>query len=960
MAGSKGSSCSMPACDGRVMKDERGVDIDTCECRFKICRECFLDAQEDTGLCPGCREPYKTNDDGDMSVTNRSKNGETSGTYGAGNAYWPPDGGGLGDSADKPWQPLTQRLPIPTNIITPYRLLIVVRFIVLCFFLTWRITHVNDDAVWLWFMSIVCELWFAFSWILDQIPKLCPINRATDLELLRDKFERPDKIKNNEGRSDLPGVDFFVSTADPEKEPPLVTANTILSILAVEYPVEKLACYISDDGGALLTFEAMAEACSLADLWVPFCRKHDIEPRNPDTYFSLKGDPTKNKKRTDFVKDRRRVKREYDEFKVRINNLPDTIRRRSDAFNAREEMKVMKAIRESGVAPTEPIKVKRATWMADGTHWPGTWSNPAPDHAKGNHAGIIQVMLKPPSPHPLHGSGGDSLVDYSDVDIRLPMFVYMSREKRPGYDHNKKAGAMNALVRSSAVLSNGPFILNLDCDHYVYNCMAVREGICFMMDRGGEDICYIQFPQRFEGIDPSDRYANHNTVFFDGNMRALDGIQGPFYVGTGCMFRRFALYGFDPPNRDKGANNTEPAAETQALKAADFDPDLDVSQLPRRFGNSILLSNSIPVAEFQGRPLADHPSVEYGRPPGVLRNGREPLDATIVAEAVSVISCWYEDKTEWGDRVGWIYGSVTEDVVTGYRMHNRGWRSIYCLTKRDAFRGSAPINLTDRLHQVLRWATGSVEIFFSRNNAFLASKRLKWLQRLAYLNVGLYPFTSLFLIVYCFLPALSLLSGHFIVKNVNATFLIYLLLMTLCLIGLAVLEVRWSEVSLEDWWRNEQFWLISGTSSHLAAVVQGILKVIAGIEISFTLTSKAVEDSDDVYAELYLVKWTSLMIPPIVIAMLNILAMVVAFSRTISSMAPQWGKFVGGAFFSFWVLAHLYPFFKGLMGRRRKTPTIVFVWSGLIAITLSLLWVAVNPYSGQTEAGGGDPSFKFP
>lgn len=34
MAGSKGSSCAMPACDGKAMKDERGVDIDPCECRF--------------------------------------------------------------------------------------------------------------------------------------------------------------------------------------------------------------------------------------------------------------------------------------------------------------------------------------------------------------------------------------------------------------------------------------------------------------------------------------------------------------------------------------------------------------------------------------------------------------------------------------------------------------------------------------------------------------------------------------------------------------------------------------------------------------------------------------------------------------------------------------------------------------------------------------------------------------
>lgn len=322
----------------------------------------------------------------------------------------------------------------------------------------------------------------------------------------------------------------------------------------------------------------------------------------------------------------------------------------------------------------------------------------------------------------------------------------------------------------------------------------------------------------------------------------------------------------------------------------------------------------------------------------------------------------YEDKTEWGDRVGWIYGSVTEDVVTGYRMHNRGWRSVYCITKRDAFRGSAPINLTDRLHQVLRWATGSVEIFFSRNNAFLATKKLKFLQRLAYLNVGIYPFTSIFLLVYCFLPALSLLSGQFIVQNVNAVFLIYLLIITICLIGLAILEVKWSGIGLEEWWRNEQFWLIGGTSAHLAAVFQGLLKVMAGIEISFTLTSKSGgEDDDDIYADLYVVKWTSLMIPPIVIAMVNIIAIVVAFSRTIYSAVPQWSKFIGGGFFSLWVLVHLYPFAKGLMGRRGKTPTIVFVWSGLIAITLSLLYVAVNPNAGAAAAGTGvSTGFTFP
>ncbi|VAI68776.1 unnamed protein product [Triticum turgidum subsp. durum] len=1036
MAGSKGSSCAVNGCDGKVMSDERGQDILPCECDFKICAECFGDAVKNAGaLCPGCKEPYKATEMEDLvgggadggarptlslppppggapasrmerrlsivrsqKAMTRSQTGdwdhnrwlfETKGTYGYGNAIWPKEndadnggGGGGGDGqppefTSKPWRPLTRKLKIPAGILSPYRLLVLIRLAVLGLFLTWRIKHKNEDAMWLWGMSVVCELWFGFSWILDQLPKLCPVNRATDLAVLKDKFETPTPSNPN-GRSDLPGLDIYVSTADPEKEPPLTTANTILSILAADYPVEKLSCYVSDDGGALLTFEAMAEAASFANMWVPFCRKHGIEPRNPESYFSLKRDPYKNKVRSDFVKDRRRIKREYDEFKVRINGLPDSIRRRSDAYHAREEIKAMKRQREAALDDAvETVKIAKATWMADGTHWPGTWIQPSAEHTRGDHAGIIQVMLKPPSDDPLYGGDGEEgrPLDFTDIDIRLPMLVYVSREKRPGYDHNKKAGAMNALVRSSAVMSNGPFILNLDCDHYVYNSQAFREGMCFMMDRGGDRIAYVQFPQRFEGIDPSDRYANHNTVFFDVNMRALDGLMGPVYVGTGCLFRRVALYGFDPPRstehggccsccfpkkrKIKSTVSSGTSEETRALRMADFDDEeMNMSTFPKRFGNSNFLINSIPIAEFQGRPLADHPGVKNGRPPGALTVPRDLLDASTVAEAISVISCWYEDKTEWGQRVGWIYGSVTEDVVTGYRMHNRGWKSVYCVTKRDAFRGTAPINLTDRLHQVLRWATGSVEIFFSRNNALLASRRMKCLQRIAYLNVGIYPFTSIFLIVYCFLPALSLFSGQFIVKELDVTFLTYLLVITLTLCMLAVLEIKWSGINLEEWWRNEQFWLIGGTSAHLAAVLQGLLKVIAGIEISFTLTSKSgADDENDEFADLYIVKWTSLMIPPIVIMMVNLIAIAVGFSRTIYSEIPQWSKLLGGVFFSFWVLAHLYPFAKGLMGRRGRTPTIVFVWSGLLAITISLLWVAINPPSQNSQIGG---SFQFP
>lgn len=71
-------------------------------------------------------------------------------------------------------------------------------------------------------------------------------------------------------------------------------------------------------------------------------------------------------------------------------------------------------------------------------------------------------------------------------------------------------------IRVSAIISNAPYLLNVDCDHYINNSKALREAMCFMMDpTSGRKICYVQFPQRFDGIDRHDRYSNRNVVFFD-------------------------------------------------------------------------------------------------------------------------------------------------------------------------------------------------------------------------------------------------------------------------------------------------------------------------------------------------------------------------------------------------------------------------------------------------------------
>ncbi|MQL05702.1 hypothetical protein EI015_26900, partial [Escherichia coli] len=84
----------------------------------------------------------------------------------------------------------------------------------------------------------------------------------------------------------LPGVDIFVCTADPEIEPPMMVINTVLSVMAYDYPAEKISVYLSDDGGSEITFYALLEASRFAKHWVPFCKRFEVEPRSPASYFS--------------------------------------------------------------------------------------------------------------------------------------------------------------------------------------------------------------------------------------------------------------------------------------------------------------------------------------------------------------------------------------------------------------------------------------------------------------------------------------------------------------------------------------------------------------------------------------------------------------------------------------------------------------------------------------------------
>ncbi|CAM0908138.1 unnamed protein product [Alopecurus aequalis] len=774
------------------------------------------------------------------------------------------------------------------TLLHPYRALIFIRLIAVLRFFVWRIRHNKSDIMWFWTMSVVGDVWFGFSWLLNQLPKFNPVKTIPDLVALRRQYDLPD------GTSSLPGIDVFVTTADPVDEPILYTMNCVLSILASDYLVDRCACYLSDDSGALILYEALVETAKFASLWVPFCRKHSIEPRAPESYFELEARYTGRAPEEEFTNDHSSVRNEYNEFKQSLDSLSGAISKRSDAYNSTKN--------DQGDA--------KATWMANGTQWPGTWIDTAENHRKGHHAGIVKVVLDHPTRR--HNSSSHAYThshNFTNIDARIPMLVYISRGKNPGYDHNKKAGALNAQLRASGLLSNSQFIINFDCDHYINDSEALRAAICFMLDhREGDNTAFVQFPQRFDNVDPSDRYGNHNRVFFDGTMLALNGLQGPSYLGTGCLFRRIALYGIDPPHWRQEETTVE----------------------ANRFGSSILFLDSVSKAINQERSTI---------PP--------TLSETFLTEIETVVSASHDIETGWGKGVGYIYDIATEDIVTGFRIHGQGWRSMYCTMERDAFRGIAPINLTERLHQIVRWSGGSLEMFFSRNNPLIGGARLQIIQRVSYLNMTVYPVTSLFILLYALSPVMWLIPDELYIQRPFTKYVVYLLVIIMMIHIIGWLEIKWAGITWLDYWRNEQFFMIGSTSAYPMAVLHMVVNLLTKKGIHFRVTSKqTTADTNDKFADLYDMRWVPMLIPTVVVLIANVGAIGVAMGKTVVYMEvwtmAQKRHAALGLLFNVWIMVLLYPFALAIMGRWAKRPAILIVLLPVAFVLVCLVYVSVH------------------
>lgn len=140
--------------------------------------------------------------------------------------------------------------------------------------------HTTFLSFALYLSMLVADLLLAFMWATNQGFRWRPVRRES----------LPENLSAVVDDGELPELDLFICTADPYKEPPMTAVNTALSVMAFDYPAEKVSVYVSDDGGSELTLFAFMEAAKFARHWLPFCRDNRIQDRCPEMYFKSNGD----------------------------------------------------------------------------------------------------------------------------------------------------------------------------------------------------------------------------------------------------------------------------------------------------------------------------------------------------------------------------------------------------------------------------------------------------------------------------------------------------------------------------------------------------------------------------------------------------------------------------------------------------------------------------------------------
>lgn len=322
---------------------------------------------------------------------------------------------------------------------------------------------------------------------------------------------------------------------------------------------------------------------------------------------------------------------------------------------------------------------------------------------------------------------------------------------------------------------------------------------------------------------------------------------------------------------------------------------------------------------------------------------RQPIDSIssefVMRKAHEVTSCTYELGSKWGTKIGFRYGSLSEDFHTGLHLHCQGWNSVFCYPEKPAFLGDVPQNLNDVLSQRKRWSVGLFEVAFSRYCPLtFGTMKASSLEGLSYAHEAFWGSWSIPITIYCLLPQLALLYGTPLFPKVtDPLFYLYAYLFLAAYVQ-DLLEFLAAEGTIRRWWNDQRMWMFIGLTSYLFGTIQFVLKKVGISSQGFNVTNKVVEDEQreryrkgvfDFGAQ------SPFFVSLGTVAIVNLSSFVVGLMRA-ASLPGSFDELFAQLFLSACVVANCWPIYAAMFLRSDggKMPRMITVFSLIAACFL--------------------------
>ncbi|KAF9589829.1 hypothetical protein IFM89_028764 [Coptis chinensis] len=438
--------------------------------------------------------------------------------------------------------------------------------------------------------------------------------------------------------------------------------------------------------------------------------------------------------------------------------------------------------------------------------------------------------------------------------------------------------------RVSALMSNAPLVLNVDCDMHSNNSKALRDAACFFLDpKEGHRIGYVQFPQSFGGITENDLYANGVKRIYEIEFFGTNAHNGPMYAGTGSVHRRESLNGrkYDPKVHIK--------LEDKSVQGSKSWNDLEV-------------------------------------------------------KAKDLTSCTFENGKLWGKEMGLMYGCAVEDVFTGLVLHSRGWQSVYCAPERKAYLGLAPVNTNDTLIQHKRWSTGLLEIFVSDYCPWTNGiGKLKLGQLMCYSFYTLWALWCLPMITYGLVLPLAMVNDISLFPKVSDPWFKVFAFLGIASHLFSLGELLWAKGTIKMWWNETRMWMMKGTSSYLFSVMVIILKTLGISEAGFEITSKVIDEEALKRYKCEKMEFavaSPMFIPPTALSLLHLFCLLKTITTVMKVGIEELDHMLLQVAISAYVSLISLPLYEAMFLRKDKGRMPVYVTMYSVGIVIVLLYIS--------------------